>query len=296
MLLYYFTVIKITCIIIGTIKIVNGGCKMFDFHMHSTFSADCDTPMEDTIERAIDKGFTDICFTEHIDYEYPDPTIQFELDLEGYRKKVAQMNRMYGDRITIRRGVEIGVQPHLLRTYEKLIQEEDFEFILCSMHTTNKQGLHSRDLFKGRTVEEAFRLYYEELLYCVQNFDAYDVLAHVDLVKRYTDRPTTDHCYDIIEEIFKTIIPKGKGIEVNTSGYRYGLGIGMPSEDILTLYKKCGGELITLGSDAHEADTVGYKFKESLEVLQRVGFTHVTTFENREPNRYPIETLKSLNC
>lgn len=277
-------------------KIVNGGNYMFDYHMHSTFSADCDTLMEDTIKKAIAEGFTEICFTEHIDYEYPDPAITFELDIPAYRRKVKEMNKEYGNAIKIHRGVEIGVQPHLLRQYDELIEREDFSFVLCSMHTTNRRGLHSRDLFKNQTVEDAFRMYYEELLYCVQNFDAYDVLAHVDLVKRYTDESSTDMCYDLIEEIFKTIIPKGKGIEVNTSGYRYGLGAGMPSKDILELYKKCGGTIVTLGSDSHVADTVGYKFKESLAILENVGFKHITTFEERKPTSHSIETLKLHYC
>lgn len=265
---------------------------MFDYHMHSTFSADCDTPMEETIERAIARGFTEICFTEHIDYDYPDKAITFDLDIPAYREKLAAMNRIYGEQISIKRGVEIGVQPHLLKKYEQLIEGEDFEFILCSIHTTNQQGLHSRDLFKGRTVEEAFRLYYRELLECVTRFDAYDVLAHIDLVKRYTDIPSTDQCYDLIEQIFKTIIPKGKGIEINTSGYRYGLEHGMPSPDILKLYKECGGEIITLGSDSHVADTVGYRFKESMDLLEELGFQSITTFEERKPVYHAIADMK----
>lgn len=259
---------------------------MFDYHVHSNFSADCETPMEDTIKRAIAKGYTDICFTEHIDYEYPDPTIEFDLDIKKYSEKVHEMNMAYGDVIHIHKGVEIGLQPHLLSRYEKLMQEEEFDFVLCSIHTVQKQGLHSRDLFKGRTVEEAFRLYYEDLLYCVQHFSDYDVLAHIDLVKRYTDVSSRDQCLDVIEQIFKTIIPQGKGIEINTSSYRYGLQNAMPSTDILELYKSCGGSIITLGSDSHVSETVGYKFEESIELLQSLGFDQLTTFENRQPTSH----------
>ncbi len=265
---------------------------MFDYHMHSIFSADCDTPMEETIEEAIARGFTEICFTEHIDYEYPDPTITFDLDIDAYRGKIASMNEIYGDRILIKRGVEIGVQPHLLDAYEQLLDKEDFEFILCSMHTTNQQGLHSRDLFKDRTVEDAFRLYYSELLDCVTRFQHYDVLAHIDLVKRYTDKGSMDQCYDLIEQIFKTIIPQGKGIEINTSSYRYGLNDPMPSEDILELYKECGGDIITLGSDSHVAHSVGFRFKESMDLLEKIGFQSITSFKDRKPVYHSIADFK----
>ena len=287
-LLYCFTLIKLFSIIVAILKKVNGGIKMFDYHVHSNFSADCETPMENTIKQAIANGYTDICFTEHIDYDYPDPTIEFELDIKRYSEKVHEMNAIYGDVIHIHKGVEIGLQPHLLSRYEKLMQEEAFDFVLCSIHTVQKQGLHSRDLFKGRTVEEAFRLYYEELLYCVQRFSNYDVLAHIDLVKRYTDKPSEDQCLDLIEEIFKIIIPQGKGIEINTSSYRYGLQAGMPSTDILELYKTCGGSTITLGSDSHVSETIGYKFDESKALLKNLGFDTIMTYENRKPTAHRI--------
>src|SRR5690625_3629355 len=101
---------------------------MFDYHMHSTFSADCETPMEKTIESAIEKGLTEICFTEHIDYDYPDETIVFDLDIPNYTKKLTEMNEKYGDRIVIKKGVEIGVEPHLLPRYEALLKKEAFDF------------------------------------------------------------------------------------------------------------------------------------------------------------------------
>lgn len=261
---------------------------MFDYHMHSDFSADCNTPMEKTIESAIEKGLTEITFTEHIDYEYPDPTIVFDLDLEKYDRKIKQMQQKYNKQISLKKGVEIGVQPYLLERYHKLLKQEQFDFIICSMHTVNKQGLHSGDVFRDNTVEAAYQLYYEELLYCVENFDAYNILGHLDLVKRYKALDVDNNFHDIIQTIFDNIIPKGKGIEVNTSGFRYGIKNAMPSKDILQLYKDAGGEIITVGSDAHFADDVGYRVKEMYQLLDEIGFKYVATFTNREPEFHSI--------
>lgn len=266
---------------------------MFDFHMHSNFSADCETPMEATIESAIKKGLTEICFTEHIDYEYPDPTIVFDLDVKKYNETILQLQKKYKDVITIKKGVEIGVQPYLLDRYEELLTKETFDFIICSMHTTNKQGLHSGDFFKERTAEEAYRLYYEELLYCVEHFDHYSVLGHLDLVKRYQTFQGNEDFHDIIGEIFKIIIAKGKGIEVNTSGFAYGLGSAMPSEDILKLYYNCGGEIITIGSDAHKPEHVAHRFSEMIELLISIGFKYVATFEALQPKFHLLTDLKN---
>src|SRR5690625_2336594 len=110
---------------------------MFDYHMHSNFSADCNTPMEETIESAIKKGLTEICFTEHIDYDYPDTTIVFDLDFEKYNEAILQLQEKYKNIITIKKGVEIGVQPYLLERYEELLNKETFR---SEEHTSELQS------------------------------------------------------------------------------------------------------------------------------------------------------------
>lgn len=266
---------------------------MFDYHMHSDFSADCETPMEATIETAIEKGIKEICFTEHIDYDYPDPTIIFEFDLEKYDQKIKAMQQKYEGKINIKKGVEIGVQPYLLERYHKLLTGENFDFIICSVHAADKKSLHSGEFFEGRTVERSYEIYYEELLYAVQNFDQYSILGHIDLVKRYRKLDVNRNFHDMIQLIFETIIPKGKGIEVNTSGFAYGLNSAMPSIDILKLYKELGGEIITVGSDAHYAEHVGRHIKDIYKLLADLGFRYIATFENREPKFHAINELIS---
>lgn len=280
------------CLLVYHINRRVGGWKMFDYHMHSTFSADCDTPMEETILSAIGKGVKEICFTEHIDYEYPDDSIVFDLDIPAYTKQLNSLQDKYKDKIVIKKGVEIGVQPHLLQRYQSLLNNEYFDFIICSMHTTNRQDLHSGDFFKERSPEAAYQLYYEELLTCVSNFEQYNVLGHLDLVKRYQPLESHEQFHEIIREIFKVIIPQGKGIEVNASGFGYGLGTAMPSKDILQLYAECGGQFVTLGSDAHFAKHVAYRFPEIIDQLLAVGIEYTATFTNRKPTFHTLKDIK----
>ncbi|HLR67364.1 histidinol-phosphatase HisJ family protein [Virgibacillus alimentarius] len=263
---------------------------MFDYHLHSDFSADCKTPMEETVQRAIELGLSEICFTEHIDYEYPDPTIDFDLDLPAYDKKIQELRQLYENRISIKKGVELGLQPHQIQDYTNLMERERFDFVICSMHTADKKDLHSGSFFADKTIDEAYTQYYEELLYCVTHFKHFNIMGHIDLVKRYTEKADHDF-HDAISEIFKVIIPSGKGIELNTSGVRYGLHSGMPSPDILKLYQDCGGEIITLGSDSHVASTVAYQFKESIELLKSLGFKYIATFDNQEPIFHSLNSL-----
>ncbi|CAM3143172.1 histidinol-phosphatase HisJ family protein [Filibacter tadaridae] len=264
---------------------------MFDYHMHSHFSADCSISTEKMVIGAIEKGMEEICFTEHIDYDYPDESIVFEFDLHAYDTEIKELQKKYAERIRIKKGVEIGVQPHLLKRYEELITAEAFDFVICSMHTVERKGLHYGDIFIGKTVEEAYKTYYDELTYCVKNFNQYNVLGHVNLIKRYAKEEVDNNFHTELRELFNVLIPAGKGIELNTSGVRYGLPSGLPSDDILKLYKQCGGEIITVGSDAHRETDIAFQFKESLQLLQTIGFKYITTFDQQKPSFHSIEQL-----
>lgn len=264
---------------------------MFDYHMHTSFSADSRADMQEMIETAIAKGLTEICFTEHIDYDYPDDTIVFDLDYDAYTETIERYKKQFQNDITIKKGVELGIQPHLFERYDALMAKTSFDFVICSMHTVENKSLHYGEIFEGRTLDEAFAVYYDEFYHCLQHFKDYNVLGHVDLIKRYAKETTPNLFHDELAEIFDLIIPEGKGIELNTSGTRYGLSHNLASPDVLQLYKDRGGEIITLGSDAHRPSEIAHEFRESLDLLQSIGFKYVTTFENRKPLMHKITSL-----
>lgn len=186
---------------------------MYDFHMHSTFSADCEVPMEEMVQAGIKQQLKKICFTEHIDYEYPDPSITFDVDLDQYENEIKKMNERFGSQIQVLRGIELGVQPHILEQYRQLLRERSFDFIICSMHSTDGKDLHSGKLFEGLKLDEAYEKYYGELYDCVKNFEGFNILGHLDLVTRYKYEEGVYHFLDIIEEIFKTIIRGDKELK-----------------------------------------------------------------------------------
>src|SRR5699024_12000959 len=114
-----------------------------------------------------------------------DTSIVFELDLPRYAKAIKDMQEKYQGQIVIKKGIEIGVQPHLLDNCETLVKQNEFDLVICSMHTADKKDLHSGNFFADRTASEAYQIYYEELLYCVQHFSAFILLGHFDFVKLY---------------------------------------------------------------------------------------------------------------
>lgn len=261
-----------------------------DYHVHTEFSGDCNTPAEELVSRAIELGLKEVIFTDHVDFDYPSNKILFEINFEEYIKKIESL-RDYYKKIDILMGIEIGYQPHLPHLndrYNKLLNKHPFDFIICSMHAFEGVELDKGDLFRENSQQEGYRIYFENLKKTVENFDNCDVYGHLDFVVRYGNFKNKILRYedykDIIDEILTIIINKGKGIELNTSGLRYKLNSMHPNRQILKRYYELGGRIITVGSDAHIPQDLCADFDKAIKELKEIGFKEITTFKNRKPS------------
>lgn len=272
-----------------------------DYHVHTYYSDDSDYEMEEVILDAIAKGIKEICFTDHVDYGIKiDPMGKSAEELEGkilnvnypeYFKEIAELKEKYKDKITIKQGMEFGIQSHTVKRFEKLFESYDFDFIILSCHQVGDKEFWTQDFQKGRTQKEYNERYYQEILDVIKSYKNYSVLGHLDLINRY------DKCgiypfekvRDMITEILKQVIADGKGIEVNTSSVRYGLKDLTPSRDILKLYKELGGTIVTIGSDSHKEEHLGAYIEPIMGELKKLGFENYCTFENMKPIYHKIE-------
>lgn len=259
----------------------------YDYHMHSNFSPDSNTSMEEMIEASINLGIREICFTDHVDYDI-NQTDKFVVDYDDYLSKLQLMKDKYSNKISIKKGIELGLQNHLVDKYKKDMKNysSQLDFVICSMHAIDRNDMYYPDYFIGKTQYEAYETYYKSLLDIVKRYDDYCVLGHLDLIKRYgryEDYLDDELFIDIIEEILKTAIEKGKGIEVNTSCFKYKLPDLTPSRQILKLYKGLGGEIITTGSDSHDTTQITCKFSQIQSILKDIGFNYICRFDNMNP-------------
>ena len=259
-----------------------------DYHVHSSFSSDSNEEMENQIKAAISLGLKQMAFTDHIDYEYPDIAFPFMIDYNHYVKVFDTLKEKYKNQIDLVLGVEIGFQPHVVNQIEEALSQYPFDFVICSTHVCDRLDLYNGDFFKNKDKKNAYLRYFECVLYNVKNFINYDVYGHIDYINRYgnyNDRVLSYEDYqDIIDSILKTIIESGKGIEINTSGFRYGLGYANPKLEILKRYKELGGNIITIGSDAHASKDIASYFDEAYKLLDAAGFSEITLFKNRKPH------------
>lgn len=265
---------------------------LWDTHMHTFFSGDCEASMHSMIEAAIARGLDGICITDHLDYDYPDDPLLFTLDPAAYRDYVQNMQAQYQDRLPIHFGIELGLQPHLAKRHSELLAAYDFDFVIGSSHVVHHADPYYPAFYEGKTEEEAYREYFTSIIENIQAFDGFDVYGHIDYVVRYGPNRNAEYSYaryaDLIDEILKALIARGKGIEINTGGFKYGLGHPNPTEDILRRYRELGGEIITIGADAHQPEHVAYDFCKVPDILKEAGFRYYTVFKERKAQFLPL--------
>jgi len=247
--------------------------------------------MEDMILQGIAQGLTTMCFTEHNDFDYPEspdtPAGMFLLNTDPYLYDLIRLKEKYAGRIRLLFGVELGLQPEVLRENAVFAKSCDFDFIIGSSHICHGRDPYYPDFYEERSEEEAYREYFESVLENIKKFSNFDVYGHLDYVVRYG--PDRDHNYsyekyrDILDEILKLLLDKGKGLELNTGGIRSGMKDFNPCMDVLKHYRELGGEIITIGSDSHDSQHIGDAFDRAADVLKECGFTYYTVFEKRSP-------------
>lgn len=270
---------------------------LVDYHVHTEFSDDSVYPMEDVVKDAIRLGLHEICFTDHVDYgikedwdsgkeiAYRNGEPFANVNYPVYVEKIRRMQELYGDRITVKMGLEFGIQMHTIPQFQALFDRYPFDFILLSVHQVEDREFWTQEFQEGRTQKEYNERYYQELLNLVNHYQDYSVIAHMDLIVRYDKLGiyTFSKVRPYVEEILKKAIADGKGIEVNTSSRRYGLSDTTPSQDILKLYRELGGEIITIGSDSHAPKHLGEGIAEAKEMLRDLGFRSFCTYEKMKP-------------
>lgn len=260
-----------------------------DYHTHSRFSPDSSCPLERTLDAAIQQGITELCITDHIDY-LTDMSRSTKLDFDGYYAEYIKQKQAYAGRIELKLGAEFGAQQHTVELFKRDAARLPFDFIILSNHEADDLEYWNGNFQEGKTQVEYNRAYYQATLETMKLFKDYSVLGHIDSIKRYDQNGELADGYseDLIREILKTAISDGKGIEINTSCYRYRLKDLTPSSNILKWYRELGGEIITIGSDCHDSADVAADFKRAREELLALGFTRFCTFTAMKPEFHKL--------
>lgn len=259
-----------------------------DCHLHSSFSSDSDADMESMIRAAIKLGMKKICFTEHMDYEFPECySLDFIFNPEDYFKESDRLKDIYGSKICILRGIEIGMKPELAYKYNTLLTKYNWDFVIGSTHLVNNMDPYYTEYWEGRSELDCVKEYFNSVLDNIKTCNNFDSIGHLDYILRYAPHKNMSFSYEIfsdtLDQILKNIIENGHGLEINSSGYNAGLDAPNPCREIISRYCHLGGEIFTIGSDAHKPDNIAGNFLMVKELLRSLGINHYTVYEKRKP-------------
>lgn len=266
-----------------------------DCHLHTEFSGDCEAPVRCQIEKALELGMKEMCITDHHDYDCAFCDTDFSLDIHPYLDAMAAYREEYQGKIRINIGIELGLQNHLSQYLHGFIQEygPSFDFIIGSSHFVTGMDPYEPAYWERYGEEDGLEEFFKISLSRVQNlYEVFDSFGHLDYIVRYAPHQNRFYRYgrysQWIEPILKELIEHGKGLECNTGGIKYGLGQPNPSRQVLTRYKEMGGEIITIGSDSHRPEHLGYAFDGCRRLLLECGFRYYTVFHGRKPEFIPL--------
>lgn len=267
-----------------------------DTHLHTAFSSDSETPMEAMILQGIRLGMKTLCFTEHFDPDYPDNPegLDFLVDFDSYQNTFLSMKEKYQSQIELLYGIELGVQGHLKETLDTFYRQygSAFDYIINSCHIVDGMDPYDGIYFQQYSVKDGLRHYFESILNNLNTFSDFQSLGHLDYISRYIPGSVPEFIYseyqDILDELFLYLIRHDKALEINTAGWKAGLLWPNPHIDILKRYRELGGELITIGSDAHKPEHMAFGFKKLPELLHSVGFESCVIYRKQQPFSIPI--------
>ncbi|MBQ3404427.1 MAG: histidinol-phosphatase HisJ family protein [Oscillospiraceae bacterium] len=240
---------------------------------------------------AAKRGIKQLCFTDHVEDCCRDDPLSYE---PGSFEKLSSgipaffetADRLSGT-IELCRGVELGSPNHNPERASEIVSDPGLDFVIASVHNLRGQDdFYFLDYPDMDTCRELTSRYLEEYA-AIADLGHFDVLGHIGYTNRYMyDKgfyvDLTDY-RDRLTYIFKALISKGKGMEVNTSSLRGSLGEPNPPIPLLKLYRELGGEIVTTGSDAHRVSDAGAGIAQVSELLAELGYKYICVYKERKP-------------
>lgn len=261
-----------------------------DYHTHSRISPDAAVPMLEMAAAAEAAGLDEICFTDHVEpIAWGTMDQRPPYDWTPLAEEFRTARAAWKGHAKLRLGMELGEAPWGVDWCEDALRRapEELDFVIGSVHMLSA-AYDGVDLyfFYPKTEEEALAGISDYLRQVKQlaQWGKFSVLGHLTLPLRYLNENqgfqlSFDGFEAEVEDILRTLIQNGCGIELNTNRGNTPL----PDEKWLRMYRRLGGEIITLGTDAHTTEYVGCVIRERQELLRRCGFTRFCTFERLRP-------------
>lgn len=262
---------------------------IIDYHVHESHSRDAPTAtIGALVEAAEARGVEEMAFTSHLILEGQDMYLGVQMDeLDGYFRQIEEAQS--GTGVRLRAGLEVDYFPSQVRRIEAVTGEYPLDYVLGSTHYINGVDIGSRvearGFFTGRTLAEAADEYFGVWRDAVES-GLFDSMAHPDYWRKFlhtarAEPASWDEYGSVVDEALDSLVSHGVGVEVNTSAVRHGLDGFYPIKEFLGAARDAGVRRVTLGSDTHAPEILGYMLPDAARLLWGLGFRHVSTFKDR---------------
>jgi histidinol-phosphatase (PHP family) len=263
-----------------------------DYHMHTPLCGHAIGEPARYVNHAIEVGLQEIGFSDHAPFVVRDlPGITMTMDeLPQYYRMIEAVQAQYKNDISVRMGIEADFIPGYEEKTKKILDDYPYDYVIGSVHFIKEWGFDDpaeRVKWDEQDVNQVYRDYYDLLRQSAQT-GLFNIMAHVDLVKKFGHQPT-ESLNDEIEKTAKVFKECGVVIEINSSGLRKQAKEMYPALNALKIYA-ANGVPLTFGSDAHQPDHVGCDFDKALQLAKDAGYLEYAMFENRQITKtIPIE-------
>jgi len=261
-----------------------------DLHLHTIFSWDAKQTMEEVVTKAKTTGINVIGFTEHIDLMDKHNKNYLKFDYDKYSETFDKNKKIFPG---ILKGIEVGELHVYSDRFNKFVQDKEFDYFIGSLHFIGDYTPVFDNYFRERELLDVYRAYFDEE-YKLIKYGGFEIAAHITLVHRYGARYFSGPLYQTfkkeIDDILKLLINKKIAVEINTSGLHFPAKDFIPDAEIIKAYIDFGGDMITVGSDAHIIADTFNGLKEVYEMLEDMGVKETTVFEKHRPKKIKIKS------
>ncbi|MFX1296880.1 MAG: histidinol-phosphatase HisJ family protein [Promethearchaeota archaeon] len=267
--------------------------RRLDYHIHTKLCRHAIGEMDEYVQVALSKSLDEMGFSDHFIMVYlPQNAVQDDYcmkkeEIPIYINKVRNLQKKYAD-ISIKLGIEVDYYEGKKNEIKQLLSPYEFDYIYCSIHVVDGEVIDDdrfRKIPYGNEIDELYKKYFINLKKAIES-RLFDIVAHLDLPKKYGERPKRS-MNELVEEVIEALVRHKLCIELNTGGYRKPIKEQYPSLDILRLCYENDIQ-VTIGSDSHKPEEVGWEVTRALNLLRDIGYSHIVGFENRRKIFYDI--------
>ena len=271
-----------------------------DIHTHTAFSADGRSSIDEMIATAIEKNIAYYGIAEHFNYDYDRLHLSIDgrevppIDEEAYFTRARALQRQLKGKLHLLVGAEFGYdnENSALQRYIDTQEKYSLDFVVNSVHTCLGMDCYFPHYCNGKSKEYAYNAYLYRVLESLDAPYRYDIVAHIGYCSRnatYEDpKLRYEDFSDVLDEILKRIVARGKILEVNSSAKTAGSPF-IPDTDILERYFELGGRMVSFASDAHDISRVADKRDLVVAALKKAGFTYITVPDRGQYLQIPLD-------